>query len=176
MLRKASSFKGNNIPFVEAAHYGGRQRPSAVLLKTSWTTDHAGAAYGIAMAWHNPRNEKLSFHYVVDESTVLRCVPDKLRAGATSFIYRGAVSVNVCHDPPKIPQSTTLSLAAHLTARLCTLHHIPVRILSEEERLKWTERKTRRRGGIILNTTGPFPDQAFFALVLKHIEAFDRRD
>lgn len=165
-MRKSSLLLGDNIPFVQAAHIDGKQRPSSVLLHTSWTTGRAGAANGIAQAWHNPNNRKDSSHYVIDQSTILRCVPDKVSSIRTAGEYKGAISINVCYDPPEIPNLETVERAARLTARLCTLYHLPVRILDEDQEAKWLQHKWRRRGGIILKTAGVF-SAADFLLDVK---------
>jgi hypothetical protein len=176
-MRKSPVLLGNYIPYVEAAHSGGRQKPTALIIRTSWTTDHAGAANGIAQAWHNPRNKFASSHYVVDESTVLRCVPDKIQSGDTMTRYKGAVSIMVCHDPPKEPKPTTVSLAAQLAARLCVLYKIPTRQLDNADQMDWgMHRRKRRFGGIILETVGPFPANDFFVFVRDNAETFNRKD
>lgn len=164
-MAKSSLLLGKNIPYVEAAHQGKKQRPSAVLVRTSWTTDHHGAANGIAQAWHNPRNRLESCHYVVDEAVVLRCVPDKTQAFPFAGNYMGLISINVCHNPPEMPTDTTTHLAAEQVARLCALYKIPIRILSETDEERWKKHKWRSRGGIILKTVGNFQTDTFFAYV-----------
>jgi len=154
----------NSIPLVTAAHYGSRQRPTAILIRTSWTTDDKGAANAIAQAWHNPNNRVDSCHYVVDEAQVIRCVPDKIQAfhildGYKN--YKGAISINVCHDPPFSPELVTVLRAAKLTSRLCKLYRIPVRILSDSDVERWLKHSWKFRGGIILKTVGEFPTQKF---------------
>lgn len=168
-MRKTSSLLGKNIPLVEAAHYGGRQRPTAVLIRTSWTTDNAGAANGIAQAWHSPNNREDSCHYVVDESQTIRCVPDKIQAYSTKSFYKGYISINVCHDPPLPPTVATVLRAARLTARLCKLYRIRVRILNDLEEERWIRHSWKSRGGIILKTAGDFPADTFLAYVHKQI-------
>lgn len=155
-----------NFPLVEAVHHGNRQRPSAVLLRTSWTTDDSGAANGIAQAWHNPYNHIESCHYVVDSSRVIRCLPDKVEAFPTKqLLYKGSVSIDVCYNPPSSPQMLTVGRAAELTAHLCKHYHIPVRLLDLDAQVRWMSRKWRSRGGIILNTVGNFPTDKFLTFV-----------
>lgn len=171
-MGKSAALLGKNIPFVEAAHYDGRQRPSAVLLRTSWTTGDKGAANGIAQAWHNPNSRVDSCHYVIDEFQTLRCVPDNIDAYHSTLSHKGAVSINVCHNPPFAPERVIVCRAAQLTARLCKLYHIPVRILSDAEEAKWVKRKWRSRGGIILKTVGDFPADEFFDSVVSEYRSF----
>lgn len=163
-MLKSSNVMGD-IPLVEAAHYGGKQRPSVIVLRSSWTTDDKGAANGIAQAWHNPNNRVDSCHYVVDEATIIRCVPDNVVAFYGFPAHKGAISINVCYDPPEMPNPTTVSRAAKLTARLCKLYNLPVRILKADDEAQWLKYKWKRRGGIILRTSGSFPDDDFFYLV-----------
>lgn len=171
-MRKSSTLLGKNIPFVQAAHIDGKQRPTAVLLRTSWTTGDKGAANGIAQAWHNPNNRVDSCHYVVDEFQTIRCVPDKIDAFHSTLQHKGAISINVCHDPPFAPEPSVVCRAAHLTARLCKLYRIPVRILDDVDEKRWLNHKWRSRGGIILKTVGDFPADDFFASVEVEYEGF----
>ena|SRR5436190_9173631 len=171
-MGKTATLLGSKIPFVEAAHQGTRQRPSAVLLRPSWTTGDNGAANGIAQAWHNPNNRVDSCHYVVDESRILRCVPDKTVAFPVGQGSKGMVSINVCYDPPFGPEPVITFRAAQLTARLCKLYHIPVRILSDSEEERWMKHKWRFLGGINLKTVGDFPADDFFDSVEHEYRSF----
>jgi len=172
-MRKSPKLLVNDIPLVEAAHQGSKQRPTAIVIRTSWTSSKKGAANAIAQAWHNPNNKLDSCHYVVDEARTIRCVPDKVIAWHTSTYYnKGAISINVCYDPPDIPPSAMIARAAYLTARLCKLYHIPVRVLDEEARIKWLRHKWRIRGGIIINTAGDFPTNEFFTSVESDHRSF----
>ena len=164
-MRKSASLLGTNIPLVEAAHHGGRQRPTAILLRTSWTTGEGGAANAIAQTWHNVNNRVDSCHYVVDEAQVIRCVPDKIQAFHLAKEYKGAISINVCHNPPQGPDVATVLRAAKLTARLCKLYRIPVKMLRLSEEERWLRHPWKSRGGIILRTSGDFPIDKFFDFV-----------
>jgi hypothetical protein len=171
-MSKSASLLGREIPLVEAAHYGGRQRPSAVLLRTSWTTGRAGAANGIAQTWHNPRNKVDSCHYVIDTARVIRCVPDKIEAYPMPHRYKGAISINLCYDPPFTDDMRIVMRAAELTARLCKLYNIPVRVLSTEDEANWRKRRWRSRGGILDYTVGDFPIHNFFTFVGHEYKGF----
>jgi hypothetical protein len=170
-MRK-SSYHTSSIPLVQAANYGGRQRPTAVLLMTSWTTGDKGAANGIAQSWHNPNNRVESSHYVIDEAQTIRCVPDKIEALNNERSYKGAISINVCHDPPFGPLPEVMCRTAQLTARLCRIYRIPVRVLSRSEEERWMRHKWRSRGGILLKTVGYFPTDEFFASVENKYKGF----
>lgn len=172
MSKTDSMLLGNDIPFVEAAHHGGRQRPTAIVLRTSFTTGDNGAALGIANAWHNKNNRVDSCHYVVDEAKVFRCVPDRVMAfplQSTSTLYKNTISINICHDPPVCPDEDVIYGVGHLVARLCKLHKIKVRILDRivdaNEECRWVKHKWRSRGGIILKTVGDFPVDRFLEAI-----------
>jgi hypothetical protein len=171
-MSKSASLKGRHVPFVEAVHHGGKQRPTAILLRASWTTGDPGAAYGIAQAWHNPNNKRESCHYVVDTARVIQCVPDKIEALPLSESCKSAISINVCYDPPFEEDMLVVLRAAELTARLCKLYHIPIRILDDVDEECWKRRRWRSRGGILLKTPGGFPTQDFFALVGEEYKSF----
>lgn len=156
-MRKTPKLLGENIPFVQAAHVGDRQRPTAILLRTSFTTGDKGAALGIANAWHRSWNRTESCHYVVDEFQAIRCVPDVVEAYNGSGPIRRVISVNVCHDPPEGPTTAVYNRTARLVARLCKLYRIRPVVLSDEEEARWLKHRWKSRGGIILKTAGDFP-------------------
>jgi hypothetical protein len=168
--------QGHHIPLVEAAHFGGRQKPSAILIRTSWTTGDRGAANAIAQAWHNPYNRVDSCHYVVDDAQTLRCLPDKVVAFPGFPEHKGAISINVCHDPPELPTFLTLRRAVILTARLCKLYDFPVRLFDKADEERWLKHKWWYRGGIILKTAGDFPADKFLASVKRERNNIDRKD
>jgi hypothetical protein len=172
-MAKSDTLIGKNTPFVEAVHTGTRQRPTAILLRTSWTTGDKGAANGVAQAWHNPNNKLESCHYVVDAATVIRCVPDKVEAfPIRREKYKGAVSINICYDPPFLDDMLVVMRAAELTARLCKLHRIRLRLLNEEESVSWRRHSWRFRGGILNKTVGDFPTKDFFTFVEEEYKGF----
>lgn len=164
-MRKSDELLGTNTPLVEAAHVGGRQRPKAILIRTSWTTGDKGAANAIAQAWHISTNRQDSCHYVVDEAQTIRCVPDKFEAFYATPRKKGIISINICHNPPEPPDPEILYRLTKLTARLCRLYNIRVRILTEDEEERWLKHSWKSRGGIILRTVGAFPTKDFFYLL-----------
>jgi hypothetical protein len=173
-MRKTPKLLGDNIPFVQAHHVGNRrQRPTAIVLRTSFTTGDKGAALGIANAWHNPYTKTDSCHYVVDEFQAVRCVPDKSTAMPIGTgIYKRAISINVCYDPPDAPMAAVVARTARLVARLCKLYKIKPRLLSLGGEEDWVLHKWRSRGGIILKTVGDFPTITFLDAVKAELEAF----
>lgn len=169
-MRK-SRLQGDNIPFVQAYHVDGGQKPTSIILRTSFTTGDKGAALGIANAWMNPYNKTSSCHYVVDEAKVYRCVPDRIQALPFGNEIKGAISINICYDPPYGPVDAARYRAASLVARLCKLHKIRVCSLSSDEEIRWLRHKWRSRGGIILKTVGDFPAASFLESVSDEYEA-----
>lgn len=172
-MAKSNALLGTNIPFVQAHHVGRKQRPTAIVLRTSFTTGEAGAANGIAQAWHNPNNKVDSCHYVIDEFQVLRCVPDKIEAKSVSTsIYKNSITINVCYDPSTRPLDQVVFKTAKQVARLCKLYGIRVALLDDDQKLRWLHHQWRRRGGIIMATVGDFPTDEFFSIVKTDYERF----
>lgn len=172
-MAKSNALLGTNIPFVQAHHIGRKQRPTAIVLRTSFTTGEAGAANGIAQAWHNPNNRVDSCHYVIDEFQVLRCVPDKVEAKSVfTSIYKNSITINVCYDPPTRPLDKVVSKTAKQVARLCKLYGIRVALLNDDQKLMWLHHPWRRRGGIIMTTVGDFPTDKFFSIVKDEYKSF----
>lgn len=172
-MTKSDKLLGNNIPWVGAHHVGPKQRPTAIVLRTSYTTGQRGAANGIAQAWHRPGNRIDSCHYVVDEFQTIRCVDDKTASrSAYTSSYKNAISINVCYDPPQKPLYFVVDRTAVLVARLCRLHNIRPRILTKEEELEWLRHQWKRRGGIILKTVGEFPTDEFMTSVELELDSF----
>lgn len=149
------------VPFVEAIHKGKKQRPSAILLRSSFTTSQAGAALGVAKNWHQNHRRIESCHYVVDADKTFRCVWDNLESFHTQGFGedpRGIVSINVCHDPGRgEPSLKVLSRVETLVAQLCLSHKIQPRYLEHDSYDKWCRRRWKRNGGIILNVAGEWP-------------------
>lgn len=172
-MAKSNALLGTNIPFVQAHHVGRKQRPTAIVLRTSFTTGEAGAANGIAQAWHNPNNKVDSCHYVIDEFQVLRCVPDKIEAKSVyTSIYKNSITINVCYDPSTQPLDLVVLKTAKQVARLCKLYGIRVVLLNDDQKLRWLHHPWRRRGGIIMATVGDFPTDEFFSIVKIQYKLF----
>lgn len=173
-MTRQSILKGENIPFIQAYHVGPKQRPTAVVLRTSFTTGDAGAALGIANAWHNPNNREDSCHYVVDRLKTFRCIPDRFACKSTRPPgYKRCIVINVCYNPPEGPEDLVLHRAAKQTARLCKLHRIRLRVLDEEQERLWSRHPRKFRGGIVLATAGEFSTDRFFDSVQNEYRKFD---
>lgn len=173
-MPKSRQLLGKDIPYVQAHHVGAKQRPTAVVLRTSFTTGDAGAALGIARTWHSPVNKIDSCHYVVDELQTIRCLPDNLACRSIfASGYRRAIMINVCYDPPQPPVERVVYHTAKQVARLCKLHRIRVQILDQWEEVRWLQHPWKHRGGIILATSGNFPTHNFLSSVKEEYKKFD---
>lgn len=174
-MPKSKLLLGGNIPWVEAYYTGEKRRPTAIVIRTSQTSGDPGSAFGIAKAWHHSFNNVDSCHYVIDEMQTIRCIPDNIACMSKytpSFNHRGIV-INVCHIPPFEPTERIVYRTSKQVARLCRLHRIKPRLLSEEQKLKWIDKPRKRRGGVILATVGDFPTNNFMASVQEEYKKFN---
>lgn len=166
-----------NVPFVQAHHHGGKQRPTAIVIRSSFTPSVRGAALAIANYWHQPNSPIDSCHYVVDESNVYRCVPDKVSAYSLPASSRGSISINVCSEPLEnvhfwddAEHVATLDLVADLVAELTRVYKIAPKYLNSEEEARWMKTKRRRHGGIIVRVEGAWPYSGFIANVEARVQ------
>lgn len=160
------------IPFVEARCKGGRQKPTAIVLKSSYTTSEKGAALAIALNWNSQHSSYDATHYVVDEATTYRCVWDWVQAIPEMHETKNALTVNVCHDPGDEPdywyldtRLRTMHRTADLVAELMHHYRIPTQYLHGRGLDRWLHRRRRSRGGIILKIDGYWPAEEFLNLV-----------
>lgn len=160
-----SKFQAPNPPYVEAYNVGDKQKPTAIKLTMGFTTSDKGAALGVANRLHLSSAPPESYHYMVDEAEIYQGVWDRFAAYHTP--YR-AIDVLVCADPVENVKiwSTSgyrdvLHRTSELVAELCLAYKIPARYIDGEDFARWQNRKTRRRGGIILGTIGEWPKDQF---------------
>lgn len=153
------------IPLVEARNVGLKQRPTAVHLTLSQTTSDEGAALGVASYLHSFNAPARSYHYVVDEATLYRCVPPN-RASASNP-YR-TISVHICAQPHEewplwedATANSALYRAASLVADICLAHKIRARYITNGDLDRWTKHRWRINGGIIVRVPGTWPYEAF---------------
>lgn len=174
-MPKSMLLLGDNIPLVEAYYTGLKQRPTAIVLRTSFTTGEYGSAFAIAKTWHQSWNKEDSCHYVIDEMQTIRCVKDNLECKSvyTPGLNKRAIVINVCHEPPFEPLERVVYRTSKQVARLCRLHRIKLRLLDAEAQQKWLDRPWKRRGGIILATVGDFPTNRFITSVQEEYKKFD---
>lgn len=161
------------MPYVEARFQFGKQKPTAILLRGSFTTSNKGAALGVAQMWHSAPDPWKAGHYTIDEELRFRCVEDHVVAGTQECADRGGIRIAVCAEPvgreifwnEKL-HGLVLNKAARLVAELTLAHKIPVRYLDEQALAKWHKHPWRKRGGIFIEdpTTG-FPYESFLSEV-----------
>lgn len=156
------------MPFVEAKLKGGKQKPSAIILRPSNTRSFDGAALAIAQRWHQAPIFWSAGHYSVDANQRYRCVPDNVVAGVGDDVDPGAIRIAVCATPAdksvfwdEDEHRHVLRKTAELVAELGLLHKISVGYLDDSEFARWKKRRTRRRGGIYVVETSGFPYEAF---------------
>jgi hypothetical protein len=157
------------MPFVEAKLQGGKQKPTAIILRPSNTRSFDGAALAIAERWHQAPTFWSAGHYTVDDLKRYRCVPDDIVAGSGDDVDKGAIRIAVCAEPVggevfwnEDHHRLVLRRTAELVAELSLIYKIPVEYLNEDQAgsktyAKWKKRRTRRRGGIYVVETSGFP-------------------
>lgn len=155
------------MPFVAAKLQGGKQKPTAIILRPSHTRSFDGAALAVAQRWHRAPSFWSAGHYTVDESKRYRCVPDNVVAG-NDEVDKHAIRVAMCAEPvgnqvfwDEDFHRLVLRNTAELVAELSLAYKIPVGYLDESEFDHWKKRRTRRRGGIYVVETSGFPYEAF---------------
>lgn len=173
-------FSTPEVPFVEAAIKGGRQKPSLIVLHSSFTPTKAGAAWAIALANHRSRALE-SVHYLVDEEQAVRCVKDnEVALFGTDIDTKHTLGVELCDDPSGSESrwddkehEAMLNNLADLVAQLCLAYGIKPRFLAASELSRWRKWRKKSRGGIVtygfLSSTY-WPESYFMKLVKAHIE------
>jgi len=160
-----------NVPFVEAKRKGNKHKPTAIVLRASFTPSTQGAALEIARYWHRDAQTD-ACHYVVDSGSTYRCIPDGVSSLMGAALQNGTIWVNLCCEPNedkelffKSTGPNLLDRAADLVAELCLSHKIRPVKLSRNEQGKWYMWKRRSRGGVIINIEGAFPSKEFMDTV-----------
>jgi hypothetical protein len=169
-----------DIPFVEASHVGGSQRPTAIVIKLSSTTSDRGAALGIAQNLHRSNAPHESYHYIVDNCTTYQGVP--IRTASYSNPHQ-AISLLICAQPHEVEpmwEDATARLVMHraaaLVADLTLTYKIRPRYLQDEATAKWRKHRWRRRGGILINVPGTWPYESFLLDVRTQRAIREMRD
>lgn len=161
------------MPFVEAKNQGGKQKPTAVILRPSNTRSFDGAALAVAQRWHQSASFWSAGHYTVDDKSIYQCVRPSVVAGAGQDIDPGAIRIAMCAEP--IGLSTfwdvdthrhVLRKTAQLVADLTLVYKIPVTYLDDFGYSHWKHRPSRRRGGIHIAGGYDFPQEVFMNEVL----------
>lgn len=156
-----------DLPYVEALHQGGRQRPTAIILRPSFTNSEDGAALAVAQYWHRSSSFWDAGHYTVDNTKRFRCVRDNVIAGK-DVEDKGAIRIAICADPvtgttfwDEYEHRFVLRQTAELVSELTLAYNIRPNVLSESDLVQWRKRRTLRRGGIHVVETRGFPFDSF---------------
>ena len=170
-----TKYEAPRAPYVEALHQGGKQKPTAIILRPSFTNSKDGAALAVAQYWHRSASFWDAGHYTVDENKRFRCVRDNVVAGQ-SKTDKGAIRIALCADPVsgttfwgEAIHGCVLRKTAELVAELALAYKIKVRYLSPKEQDRWHKYPTRRRGGIIVVEESGWPADEFLAEVRAQI-------
>lgn len=172
-----SRFQPPVVPFVEARYQGCKQRPKAIFISSSHTTSEHGAALGLSNAWHRALSGLPAPHYVVDEKTIYRCIPDRKESERRPG--NGAIHVHLCSQPfddvsfwDDAEHVRVLDLAEDLVAQLALAYRIPVRLLDVDDTERWINESWRRRKGVTIQVLGEFPTQRFLKNVREQMAFF----
>lgn len=163
----------NTYPYIEASQTDGRQRrPTAILIKPSWTTSASGAALGIANYQHARTAPHEASHFVIDESNIYQCIPIKVVAGHWHCSIKNLIRITVCEDPSvtqygwENPEHCSLlDNLTDLVAQLTIEYKIRPRLIDGCEYTTWLKRKSRRHGGIFSPMEAAWPSDEFLAQV-----------
>ncbi len=155
------------MPSVEALHQGGKQKPTAIILRPSFTNSRDGAALAVAQYWHKAASFWDAGHYTVDSEKRFRCVRDNVIAGKDES-GRNSIRIALCADPASgtvfwndSVHGQVLRRAAELVAELTLAHKIKVAYLDADDLAHWEKRRSRRRGGIHVVEDSGFPYKIF---------------
>lgn len=170
-----SKYESPSMPLVEAKHQGGKQKPTAIILRPSFTHSRDGAALAVAKVWHRGESFWDAAHYVVDDTKRFRCVEDNVIAGTTKE-DKGAIRIAICAEPytntvfwNAIEHELALEKTAKLIAELMLVHKIKHRYLDDAEKARWGKFRTRSRGGIYVTETNGWSTERFAAKVDYHL-------
>lgn len=113
-------------------NHGGSQKPGALVMHGTVSSDNPGTARGIAQWWHNDVT-KTSAHYIVDPAEVIQSVGDHTIAYHCGH-NTGSIAIELC-DEEKGPASrwadadskAIIARAATLAAQLCLAYGIEAR-------------------------------------------------
>lgn len=163
-----STYSSPEMPTVQSRHQGGKQKPTAIILRGAFTTSSDGAALGLANAWHKGPDPWRSGHYTIDDRSRFRCTPDDVVAGAEEWATKGAILIAICAEPVTGSvfwdsglHRDVLNRTAELVAELTLAHKIQHHYLEPKSAEGWIRKPSRRRGGIIVETTSGWPFQEF---------------
>lgn len=121
-------------PFILARNQGGAQKPKAIVMHATVSSDDKGTARNIAHWWNGPGSPMSSAHYVRDAHEVIQCVGDHRIAYHCGY-NKDSIGYELC-DEQRGPKSrwqdedstAIIRGAARDVARLCAAYGIePIR-------------------------------------------------
>lgn len=162
------------IPYVEAAHKGSSQKPTAIVLRVTGDTSDAGAALATANYHHGATSPRYSSHYVLDEASTYRCLDHNV--APYGLPYR-SITVLLCAEWASNEAVWTtgnyvfvLDRASDLVSDIILENKIRPKFLNQAEELRWVNHRWRRRGGIFLRSKGEFPVSEFMRQVARKLD------
>lgn len=155
-------------PYIEAFHRGDKQRPTAIIIRSSRVPSIKGSAFGRANMWHRKSSPIESFHYIVDEEQTFKCVPCDKVAFSDGKLDKRAISINLCMQPldslalwDDQVHAKLLERVVELAAHLLLAYKIRSRCLDAHDEDKWRSWRSRSRGGVIVDIEGAWPVTTF---------------
>lgn len=125
-----ANFPAPSPPFIKARYSGGRQKPKALVLHGTVSSDNKGTARNIANWWAGPTSPKSSAHYTVDPGEVIQSVGDHTVAFHCGY-NQDSIGIEFCDEQqgPKArwrdkDSTAILRRAARLVAELCLAYDI----------------------------------------------------
>jgi hypothetical protein len=161
------TYQPPQAPYVQALHQGGKQKPTAIFLRPSFTNSKDGAALAVAQYWHRSASFWDAGHYTVDSEKRFRCVRDNVIAGK-DHSGKNSIRIAICADPmsgqifwDEDEHRHVLRKTAELVAELTLAYKINVVYLDQDGLARWETRRTRRRGGIYVVESSGWPSEEF---------------
>lgn len=118
---------------ITARHKGGAQRPRAIVIHGTVSSDNPGTARNIANWWHGASSPVTSCHYIVDPNEVIQCVGDRTVAFHVGS-NQDCIGIELCDEQTgpatrwaDADSVKILRRAARLTAQLCLAYGIEVK-------------------------------------------------
>lgn len=166
-----TSYDTPKLPYVEAKLQGGKQKPTAIIIRPSFTHSRNGAALAVAQVWHRGENFWEAAHYSVDEAKRFRCVNDRVIAGVKETDRR-AIRIAVCAEPytnnvfwDPVEHSGVLENTARLVAELTLAYNIRTTQLDDDGFERWSKFRLKSRGGIYVTEPNGWSKERFASAV-----------
>ena len=138
-----TNFQPPSPEFIQARHHGGAQRPKAIVMHATVSSDNPGTARAIAQWWKSPSSPMSSAHYVQDPRKLIQCVGDHTVAYHCGY-NTGSIGWEMCDEQVgpatrwgDLDSRRILKRSAEGVAKLCLAYDIePKRPTIKELRRK----------------------------------------